>query len=185
MDKFKNKYRIPSARLEKWNYEQNGAYFITICTQNKEHYFGNVIDGIMNLSEMGLVVQEQWLNIPNLFPFVSLDSFVIMPNHIHGILYIDKKHKDICHENPINSDEEINKGGITKDKNPMLNLNLSRIIRWFKGRTSYEIRKIHADFQWQPRFHDHIIKNHRTYKIIVNYINNNPSNWQKDKFNKK
>jgi len=66
----------------------------------------------------------------------------------------------------------------------MLNENLSRIIRWYKGRVTFESRKIHADFRWQSRFHDHIIRNDESFKNITNYIKNNPTNWKEDKFNK-
>jgi len=73
-------------------------------------------------------------------------------------------------------------GGFAGNKNPMLHQNISRIIRWYKGRCSFEIRKIHADFNWQSRFHDHIIRDARSFETIQNYIANNPANWNKDKF---
>ena len=73
-------------------------------------------------------------------------------------------------------------GGITGDHNPMIQENLSRILRWYKGRVTFESRKIHADFSWQPRFHDHIIRDEREFERIKNYIITNPSNWEKDKF---
>lgn len=75
-------------------------------------------------------------------------------------------------------------GGITGDKNPMLHDNLSRIIRWYKGRVSFESRKNNADFAWQPRFYDHIIWNEKSYHTIAGYIVNNPLEWEKDKFYK-
>lgn len=89
-NKFQNKYRIPSARLQTWDYANNGAYFITICTQNREHFFGNIKNGIMQLSEIGKLAAQFWHEIPNHFPMVELGNFVVMPNHIHGILIIDK-----------------------------------------------------------------------------------------------
>ncbi|MNX86538.1 hypothetical protein D3C86_1184240 [compost metagenome] len=75
-------------------------------------------------------------------------------------------------------------GGIAGDKNPMLNENISRIIRWYKGRCSFEMRKIHADFKWHSRFHDHIIRNSKSFETIQTYIENNPSKWGEDKFHK-
>lgn len=89
-DKFQNKYRISSARLQNWDYGWNAPYFVTICTQNREHYFGEIVDGIMYFSEMGKIAQQFWHEIPDHFPFVILDAFVVMPNHIHGIIIINK-----------------------------------------------------------------------------------------------
>ena len=89
-NKFRNKYRIPSARLQSWDYSNNGAYFITICTQNRNHFFGKIINQEMQLSEIGKLAQKYWLEIPEHFPFVALGNFVMMPNHFHGILIIDK-----------------------------------------------------------------------------------------------
>ena len=93
MDKFKNKYRIPSARLLNWDYGSNGAYFITICTKGREHFFGeisNVVIPNMQLNTVGYLAEQYWLAIPAHFPFVELGNFVVMPNHIHGILIVDK-----------------------------------------------------------------------------------------------
>ena len=90
MDKFQNKYRIPSARAIWWNYANIGLYFITICTARREHYFGEIITHKMLLTPIGRIAIECWLDIPNYFPFVKLDEFVVMPNHVHGILEIDK-----------------------------------------------------------------------------------------------
>jgi putative transposase len=89
-DKFQNKYRISSARLKNWDYGSNAIYFVTICTQNREHYFGNIADGKMELSETGKIAQRFWVEIPIHFPFVKLGEFVVMPNHVHGIIIIDK-----------------------------------------------------------------------------------------------
>jgi putative transposase len=90
MDKYQNKYRIASARAQWWDYGWNGAYFITICTQNREHYFGEIENGKMVLSPMGIIADILWHEIPNHASFVELGDFVVMPNHIHGILILDK-----------------------------------------------------------------------------------------------
>ena len=89
-NKFKNKYRISSARLQSWDYSNNGAYFITICTQNRNHFFGKIQNQEMHLSEIGKLAEKYWLEIPEHFPFVELSNFVVMPNHFHGILIINK-----------------------------------------------------------------------------------------------
>lgn len=90
MDKYQNKYRIPSARMQGYDYGQNGAYFITICTHNREHYFGSIVNRQMVLNELGLLAEKYWHEIPQHFPFVHLGNFVVMPNHVHGVLVIDK-----------------------------------------------------------------------------------------------
>jgi REP element-mobilizing transposase RayT len=199
MDKFKNKYRIASARLQSWDYGANGAYFITICTQNRECFFGKILNDELQLNEIGQLAEKYWLEIPNHFPFIELGNFVVMPNHTHGILIIDKNANGSIDSNgSVGSDvgtrliaspppttiiQPTDKnGGVTGTKNPMFHQNISRIIRWYKGRCSFEMRKIHADFAWQPRFHDHIIRNAQSFERIQTYIANNPKNWNKDKF---
>src|SRR5690606_14847257 len=90
MEKYKNKYRIASARAQWWDYGWNGAYFITICTRNREHFLGEISGGKMLLSNTGIIADILWYEIPNHAPFVELGDFVVMPNHIHGILILNK-----------------------------------------------------------------------------------------------
>ena len=231
MKKFQNKYRIPSARLQNWDYGANGAYFITICTDKMKCLFGDVVSNAdvsnadvsnanvetrliaslrdtidekctMQLNELGKIAHDIWEEIPNKFPFVELGNFVIMPNHMHGILIINKfvetrliasKNENV--ENAIGNahietrliasvHDDNKKGGFSGNNNPMFHENISRIIRWYKGRCSFEMRKIHADFNWQSRFYDHIIRDSRAFDTIQNYIEDNPSKWNKDKFYK-
>ena len=85
---FRNKYRIESSRYQGYDYSLPGKYFITICTKNKIHYFGEIDDGKMILSETGLIVRDFWIAIPYHFPHTLLDEFIIMPDHIHGIIII-------------------------------------------------------------------------------------------------
>ena len=89
-DLYQNKYRIPSNRLPSWDYGENASYFITVCTKNRMCYFGDIVNKRMKLSELGEIAHLYWGGIPKHFPFVILDDFVIMPNHIHGIIIIDK-----------------------------------------------------------------------------------------------
>ena len=99
--KYQNKYRIDSVRMKNYDYSQNGAYFITIVTKNRDHFFGGIVGGVetpklgvstnaMQLSKIGEIAQNYWNEIPRYFPFIRLDEMVVMPNHIHGILWIDK-----------------------------------------------------------------------------------------------
>lgn len=185
-EKFKGKYRIESARLQNWDYASSGLYFITICTADRQHFFGEVEGGVMQLSEIGEIAKKHWCDIPGNFPFADLNEFIVMPNHIHGIIVINSVKDAIDGRDAINrvstDDHTRIRGGVTGSNNPMLSDNLSRIIRWYKGRVTFETRKIHADFMWQPRFHDHIIRNDESYHRIRNYICNNPSTWDEDKF---
>lgn len=189
-NKFKNKYRIPSARLQTWDYSNDGAYFITICTQNRTHFFGNVQKGMMQLSEIGKLAEQYWFEIPNHFSFIELGNFVVMPNHVHGILIINNtpncaETRFIASDNNQNDDKKTrliaslqdNVGGFSGDKNPMINDNISKIIRWYKGRCSFECRKIQTNFGWQSRFHDHIIRNSKSFDNIKNYIFENALKW--------
>ena len=91
-NKFRGKYRVESTRLKHWDYSSNGTYFITLCTKNRESFLGEIVDGEMQLSEIGKIVQKYWLEIPDHFSFIMLDNFIIMPNHMHGIVVIDKAH---------------------------------------------------------------------------------------------
>ena len=91
MAKFQNRYRIESARLQEYDYGRNGAYFITICTQNREYLFGDVVNDEMQLNELGQTTKKYWLEIPSYFPFIELGEFVVMPNHTHGILIINNR----------------------------------------------------------------------------------------------
>jgi len=197
-DKFQHTYRIPSARAAWWDYGNDAAYFITICTAERIHYFGEIHHGEMVLSAIGEITQQCWHEIPNQFPFAKLDAFVIMPNHIHGILSIHRRDAinrvsgdnegDAIHRkdaiNRVSTDNVGNViGGITGENNPMLSDNLARIIRWYKGRTTFFARKIHADFTWQTRYWDHIIRNDDEYVRIKTYIETNPAHWYDDRLN--
>lgn len=180
-DKFQGKYQIKSTRLENWDYSWNAIYFITICTQNREFYFGNILEGKMNLSSIGQMAKTYWEEIPQHFPFVELNKFIVMPNHIHGIVIIENSENIDIDKDAMNR-VSTERGGITGMHNPMLSDGLSKIIRWYKGRVSFESRKIHTNFRWQTRFHDHIIRNDESFHKIKEYIKNNTLTWTDDQF---
>jgi len=96
-DKYQNKYRIASARLQTWDYRWAGAYFITICSKNREHYFGKIINKKMELSHVGVIANLLWYEIKNHSINIELGEFVVIPNHIHGILILNDN-------NPRNND---------------------------------------------------------------------------------
>jgi REP element-mobilizing transposase RayT len=193
MDKWKGKYRIESARASWWDYSNEGAYFITICTHLRQHFFGKCTQNNMELSPEGCLAEDLWYEIPNQFPNIVLGEFVVMPNHIHGVLIFntpiaDSETRSILPQIGVSDTAQIAgatqkvQGGITGLKNPMLSDNLSRVVRWYKGRCSYEIRKIKQSFKWQTRFWDNIILNDVSFHRIAHYIINNPQNWEADKF---
>ena len=183
--KYEDKYRIQSARLQNWDYGWNGSYFITICTKGRESHLGNIADENMCLSQAGKLVYQLWYEIPDHFLFVLLDAFVVMPNHIHGIIVIDKTDGDDDDGRDAINRVSTTTGGATGDKNPMMHKNLSRIIRWYKGRVAFELRKINPEFGWQPRFHDHIIRNQKSFETIQAYIINTPVKWHEDTYYEK
>jgi len=194
MDKFRNKYRISSTRLQKWDYGWNASYFITICTKNREYFFGEIVKtpnpGIatiaMQLTEIGYIAHKFWDEIPNHFPFVQLGAFVVMPNHVHGIIIIDKQddQRNVIKNIATNVGTRhclVSTPGQKRFQNQGKNT-LSSIVGSYKSVVTKHARKIHADFAWQSRFHDHIIRDDESYQRIRNYIINNPQNWKNDKF---
>ncbi len=172
-DKFRNRYRIESNRLKGWDYSSRGAYFVTVCVKDKIECFGRIENGVMKYSKIGLIVQDLWLEIPNHFSNSELDDFVIMPDHVHGIINMKYDCRDainrVCTDN----------GGITGKFNMMPVVSIARIVRWFKGRCSYELRNKKINFYWLPRYYDRIIRNEDELNRIREYIRDNPKNWKK------
>ena len=191
-DKFQNKYRITSARAPFWDYGWNAAYFVTICTQNRTCWFGEISNGVMVLSVMGHIANSCWYEIPSHFPFVELGAHVIMPNHVHGIVIINKP--DDGRNAETQNVASLSEVDIPKDKWEKTNAlkpknqfgpqskNLASIIRGFKVGVTKNARTIHADFSWQSRYHDRIIRDKKSYQTISEYIINNPMKWLKDEF---
>jgi len=172
--KFRNRFRISSSRASWWDYG-NGSYFVTICTRNRAHFFGEILDNVFYPAPIGNVAENFWREIPDRFPYARLGEHVIMPNHVHGIVIIRRRF------DPDNISKS-HRGGITRLHNPLLHQNLSRVIRWYTGRVSYESHKINPEFNWQRRFNDRIIRDINEYKTKTRYIQNNISNWQEDEF---
>jgi putative transposase len=175
---FNNKYRIPSTRLQNWNYANEAMYFVTICTKNKDPYFGEIIDSILQPTEIGKIAYSEWYKTIELRPDMNLESgeFEVMPNHIHGIIMIGA--------NKFNTGRDAMHCVSTKYKNQFSpqSKNLSAIIRGYKSAVTTFARKNGIKFEWQPRFHDHIISSADDYQRISNYILNNPAQWQNDTF---
>ncbi len=185
MHKFKNKYRIPSARLASWNYGWPGSYFITICTKNRKHLFGEIINHEMYLNDVGIIADKCWAEIPDHFQHTTLGEFVIMPNHVHGIIIIDTDGADVETGHALSLPRTSRTPGTPhfRFQNPGKNT-ISAMVGSFKSAVTKLSRPMNKNFGWQTRFHDHIIRSHEEYLRISNYILNNPANWNADKFNK-
>lgn len=180
MKKFKYKYRIESARMPGWDYSKGGKYYITICTRNRICCFGDVINKKMELNDMGKIANDFWLEIPKHFHNTWLDEFVVMPNHIHGIVVMKRSQTSPEPQtSPKSSPMPINptkKRTIPNWKPGSLGV----IINQFKRICTIEIKKQFHDFAWQHRFHDEIIRNDADLQRIRQYIKNNPKNWNDD-----
>lgn len=173
---FKDKYRIKSIRLPDWNYGSDGAYFITICVKNRKCVFGEIINGKMELSKMGKIVLDEWIKTEQMRSNVELDKFVVMPNHVHGIVIIQ------C--NDVETHSHASLQGQFKNKFGPQSKNLAAIVRGFKGTTTKQIHSAgFCDFAWQPRYYEHIIRNEKALNSIREYIINNPLQWELDKNN--
>lgn len=171
--KFKGKYRIASARWSAWDYGSNGAYFITICVANRAHDFGEIVNGEMNLSALGQSAQDCWNEIPAHFPFVELGAFVVMPNHVHGVVIINK---------PDNNVETQDFASLPRNKFGPQSQNLASIVRGYKIGVTKFARQNNLPFAWQARYHDHVIRNVAEHERIHEYIHTNPQNWEEDEF---
>jgi len=150
-------------RLKDYDYSQNGYYFVTICTKNREAWFGKIESDKMILNMFGEITKNFWVEIPKHFKNVSLDEFIVMPNHIHGIVIIVGN----AYMRSL------------QDRTKML---LSRIIQQYKSSVTREINSLQNDFcfKWHKSFYDHIIKDEKTLNNIREYITNNPLKWESD-----
>ncbi|HHB52599.1 MAG TPA: transposase [Saprospiraceae bacterium] len=189
--KFKNKYRIASTRLQNWDYRWAAAYFITICTKNRTCYFGDIVNGKMVLSNVGVLANVFLFEIKNHAKNVELGEFVIMPNHVHLILILNGNDTDMTdlpvvearHALPLQSANppEPETIGQKRFQNQGKN-SVSSIIGSYKSAVTRHANRLGFEFAWQPRFYDHIIRNEKSFINISNYIINNPLKWNEDKF---
>lgn len=183
---FNHKYRIPSARLQNWNYANEAIYFITICTKNRKNYFGEIVDKISQPTDLGEIAYSKWFKSMEIRPDMNLElgEFVVMPNHIHGIIMIGENEYNSARHERRDAMHCSNMDDTTEYKNQFApqSKNLSSIIRGYKSAVTTYARKNRIEFDWQPRFHEHIIRNEQSYQTISHYIINNPAKWQEDKF---
>lgn len=158
-------------RLRDYNYSQNGWYFVTICTYKKQDFFGKIENGNIVLNEYGNMVKQQWEWLENQYHYIYLDEWIIMPNHVHGIIVIENEH-DPCRDR--------SRPVPTIGANTSIKIkSLSEIMGAFKT-TSSKMIHIHGltYFKWQRSFHDHIIRTEKKLQNIRKYIQNNPIKFQ-------
>jgi REP element-mobilizing transposase RayT len=157
-----------SIRLKDYDYSQPGAYFVTVCTHNRECLFGTVTDGNMIPSKTGDIVAFCWHDLPAHYPHITIDAFVVMPNHIHGIIIL--RHPD-------------NVGAGLKPAPTMQRHGLPEIVRGFK---TFSARRINAVRitpgmpLWQRNYYEHVIRDERDLNAIREYIVGNPVGWDRD-----
>ena len=198
---FQNRYRIQTARA-KWHGYDGGIYFVTLCTAGRKHYFGEIANGtepIIQLSPIGHFANQLLMDITTYYPHVEIPLFVIMPNHIHAIVYIDieaiwgMKGGDAMnngnHGDAINNGDigdamnRVSTGGITGRHNPMVTNCLGTVIRGLKARVTRWSNQNGIPFGWQARFYDRIVRNQNELNNSAEYIENNVVNWQLDEMN--
>ena len=184
-------------RLPGYNYSSPGAYFVTICVQNRECFFGEIVNGKFLSNDAGRMVEKWWVKLPEKYPCVQCDEYVIMPNHFHGILFILAPTVGAipCNRPVIPCNRPV--GNVDKDSIYGLGENmvsplrgLGRYLSWFKRMTTNNyIRGVKKcgwpGFDgrlWQRNYYEHIIRNEIELNNIRQYIKNNPIKWQNDNY---
>ncbi len=164
-----------SIRLKGYDYTQNGAYFVTIVTYQRQHLFGEIVNGIMKLNEWGEIARREWFKTAELRPYVELydDEFVVMPNHAHGIIW-----------NIGALRRNARTGAGAADEKPHVDAgSLGAIVRAYKSAVTYAInaaRKTRGMVVWQRNYYEHIIRNDADLSRIRKYIAENPLKWADD-----
>jgi REP element-mobilizing transposase RayT len=174
-----------SIRLKGYDYSKEGLYFITICTQTREHLFGEIIGGKMILNNLGEIIKKELLKTNEIRENIKIDKWVIMPNHIHFIIEILEgfpSGKPVQNDIPNSNSQNV---GCLPLANPnKLKANtVGSIVNQIKSKVTKEIRKETELFGiWQRNYYEHIIRNEEAYIKISEYIKNNPTLWQNDKY---
>jgi REP element-mobilizing transposase RayT len=166
-----NLHHRRSIRLRDYDYSSGGYYFVTICTHGRICYFGDIHDAAVSLSPVGEIAHQYWQDIPVHFDNVDIDEFIIMPNHIHGIIIINDDTVGARHGMPL---QQTNKFGVSIPNS------LSVIINQYKSSLTRWCNQNDHPFAWQRNYHEHIIRDDADLDRIREYIINNPMNWEND-----
>jgi putative transposase len=199
------KNRRRSIRLKGWDYSQEGVYFITLCTRNREYLFGEIVDGMMNFNASGEMVTKTWEGLPERFSFLELGTKVVMPNHFHAIAIINRRGESCIRlhgtspENVINLDEgdrrdqgerKVRPYGKRPQGTPVGSI--GRIVQVFKSLTTHQYIRGVRDYGWPPflgklwqrNYFEHIVRDEEEWQRIHDYIAANPINWAMDRENR-
>lgn len=177
-----------SVRLKDYDYSRVGAYFVTVCAWQRECLFGEVVDGAMRLNEYGRVVQACWDDLPDHYPHIELDTFAIMPNHIHGIIVLtDTQNVGAGSPRP-ETDSPMETVPQEKGRGtlPLQKHTFGQIMGYFKYQSTKHINKIRDNPGcpvWQRNYYEHVIRNEDELTRARQYIVNNPLKWELDEEN--
>lgn len=164
-----------SLRLQGYDYAQAGAYFVTVCTQGRACLFGGIVDGEMRTNDAGRIVQSEWEALPGRFSGIDVDAFIVMPNHAHGILWINPVGAPFMAPHDPGADDP---GAMNRAPT------LGEIIRTFKAVATRRLRQSGlSEFAWQRNYYEHIIRDEASLHRIREYIVNNPLQWALDREN--
>ncbi len=173
-ERYQGRYRIETSRLKSWDYRMPGFYFVTICTKNRIHWFGEIEFGQIALSPAGGIIIRELENTTNIRLNTGIDTYTVMPNHIHAIIVIG--------EMPAVSVETSRRDVSTKT-HYLQSGSLGAIVNQFKSVCTKRIRTTgYTDFAWQTRYYDHIIQNEHELDHIRAYILDNPIKWAEDEY---
>lgn len=163
-------------RLRGYDYSQSMDCFITICTHQREMLFGEIVEGRMNLNDIGRTVEEEWRKTPNLRPSVGLDVFVVMPNHFHGIIVISSvDHTGVSQYAPTDTNRPFRSPSQT----------IGAIVRGFKAAATKRVNQVRGTPGlpvWQRNYYEHIIRDEKDLDRVREYIIGNPGKWSEDDY---
>jgi REP element-mobilizing transposase RayT len=174
------KPRKNSLRLKGYDYSQPGPYFVTLLVENRQHIFGDILDGTMKLSKIGEIAEKRWLEIPDHYPAAEIDTFVIMPNHVHGIIHINQINQNKPRSqtrNLVTPSFNYNTIVRAQDSAPLqIKPRLGKIIGGYKiGVTKWVRKNTNLHTIWQRSFFDQVVRNDIQLERIRTYIRNNQS----------
>ena len=158
-----------SMRLPEYDYTRSGVYFVTICTYRFASLFGRIVNGKVQLNGLGRLVEEEWRRTAEIRPSVGVDLFVVMPNHVHGLLWISDSQAECIPEN----------------STAIRANSLGSIIAQFKSivtKRSRSLANSPSQSIWKRNYYDHIVRDEKSLERIRNYIVENPSRWSEDRF---
>lgn len=174
-----------SIRLQEFDYTRQGAYFVTICTRNQMCLFGEIMNGEMRMNDLGRVAQLLWEEIPAHFPQVETDAWVVMPNHVHGILVIARDERATHAERATHTERATHASPLRASAGPPKR-SLGAIVGSYKSAVSKRInqsRRTLGTPVWQRNYYDHVIRDDADLNRIRQYIIDNPAKWSEDREN--